>query len=203
MISLKILDHIPAYAEIGVGLALRLRTEEYMFFLPGNRHANHPFAGETFYAGVGGHLEPGETLLECGKREALEEIGLEVSYESSTATFYIDRQKNVRPIVAEGDVRPLAIFEMIHPKGTPRQGEIYHIIIFKAFVDIEPNYFQETEVSGVILMSKEQVMKGNRRATVRDYIQEGARILGDHLNMDTILFPIGTAEALTYLKEGI
>lgn len=174
-----------------------------MFFLPGNRHANHPFAGETFYAGVGGHLEPGETLLECGKREALEEIGLEISYESSTATFYIDHHKTIRTIEVEEDKKPLAIFEMIHPQGSPRQGALYHIIIFRALVDIEPQYFQDTEVSGVILMSKEQVMKGNRRATVREYIHEGARILGANMNMDTILFPIGTAEALTYLKEGI
>lgn len=51
-------------------------------------------------------------------------------------------------------------------------------------------------------MSKEQVMSGKRRATIKDYINEGARVLGSNINTDTILYPIGTAEALTYINEG-
>lgn len=197
---MKIMDYLPPHAEIGVGLALRLRTAEYLFFLPGKRHENGSFNEELFYAGIGGHVEPGEGLLDCGRREALEEIGLEIRYESNNTTFYMDSNKNIRSIEIEDEIRPLAIYEMIHPKGTPREGRVYHIIIFRALVDREPHDFQEAEVSGVILMNKDQVLKGKRRATVHEYIQEGARVVGTTLNNDTILYPIGTAEALTYIS---
>lgn len=203
MILLKILDYIPSNAEIGVGLALRLRMDEYIFFLPGARHINSSCLNELFYAGVGGHLEEGENFLECGRREAYEEIGLSIDYESSHNTVYIDFNKKIRTIEVEENIKPLAIFEMIHPKGSPREGRIYHIVIFKALLEIEPHYFQHDEVSGVIIMNKDQVRKGNRRATIQQLINEGARIIGPRINNDTILYPIGTAEALTYISEGI
>lgn len=196
---MKILDYIPLNAEIGVGLALRLRTDEYIFFLPGSRHIRDSLVNELFYAGVGGHLEEGETLLECGRREAYEEIGLAIEYESSHYTIYIDSNKKVRTIEVEENIKPLAIFEMIHPKGSPKDGNKYHIVIFNALLDIEPSYFQHDEVSGIIIMNKEQVRKGNRRATLQQLLDEGARLIGTHINDDTILYPIGTAEALTYI----
>ena len=104
MILLKILDYIPNDAEIGVGLALRMRTGEYVFYLPGTRH--HHKSNELFYAGIGGHLELGEELLKCGRREAMEEIGSEIEYESSNDTVYIDSIKNIRYIPVDDDIKP-------------------------------------------------------------------------------------------------
>ena len=39
------------------------------------RHGAH---GEDTWASAGGHLESGETLEECGRREAMEELGVTV-----------------------------------------------------------------------------------------------------------------------------
>ena len=39
------------------------------------RHGAH---GEDTWASAGGHLENGETLEECGRREAMEELGVTV-----------------------------------------------------------------------------------------------------------------------------
>ena len=39
------------------------------------RHGAH---GEDTWASAGGHLETGETLEECGRREAMEELGVTV-----------------------------------------------------------------------------------------------------------------------------
>ncbi|CAG7599289.1 hypothetical protein PAESOLCIP111_00299 [Paenibacillus solanacearum] len=198
---MNILDYIPNDAEIGVGLALRLKTAEYLFFLPGKRHMNDTPVEEMFYAGVGGHLEPGESLLECGRREANEEIGMPIEYESSCKTVYIDFHRNSRIIKVDDGIKPLAIFEMIHPPGSPREGGVYHIVIYKALLDRLPQIYKDDEVSGIIIMSAEQVRNGARRASVRQLIQEGARIVGRNVYENTVLYPIGTAEALIYLCD--
>lgn len=200
---MRILDYIPNGAEIGVGLALRLRTGEYVFFLPGARHKNTSNAKELFYAGIGGHLEPGESLIECGRREALEEIGLPIEYEGSSNSFYMDSNKNIRSIDVNEEIKPLAIFEMVHQKDTPKAGKIYHIVIFKAFLELEPSYFQQEELSGIILLNQEQVRLGDRRASIQQLLDEGARIIGADIHRETIVYPIGTAKALTLLGNVI
>lgn len=54
----------PAGAETGAGLAVVRRGGRSLFFLAGTRHNCPP--GELFYAGIGGHREPGESLARRG-----------------------------------------------------------------------------------------------------------------------------------------
>lgn len=56
-------DLVPEGAEAGVGLALQDAAGRYLFFLAGTRHGCPP--GERFYAGIGGHREPGEDWATC------------------------------------------------------------------------------------------------------------------------------------------
>ena len=56
---------------VGVGVVL---VRENRVFLA-RRHGAH---GEETWASAGGHLEWGETLEECARREALEELGVTV-----------------------------------------------------------------------------------------------------------------------------
>lgn len=199
-----ILDHLPADAEIGVGLALLTETDEYMFFLAGSRHVLE--SGEMFYAGIGGHLEPGESLLECGRREAREEIGAEIEYISHAGeTLYLFSDKSSKIVPTDDTIKPLAVFEMIHPKGSPRSGQMYHIVIYQARLMTEPGDLKLDEVSGLITLNREQVLKGaERRATLQQIVEEGSTlILPDHVELDptTKLYPIGTAEAMIQLVK--
>ncbi|MNP60351.1 hypothetical protein D3C76_1554250 [compost metagenome] len=89
---------------------------------------------------------------------------------------------------------------MIHPDGSPKPGGIYHIVVFKALIDIEPHRLQSEEVSGLILLNKEQMLNGNRRATIQQLLDEGAKVLGSNISMETVIYPIGTAEALTLIR---
>ena len=57
--------------KVGVGVIF-VRND--MVFLA-KRHGAH---GEDTWASAGGHLENGETLEECGRRESMEELGLTV-----------------------------------------------------------------------------------------------------------------------------
>ncbi len=57
--------------QVGVGVIF---VREDRVFLA-KRHGAH---GENTWASAGGHLEHGETLEECARREALEELGVTV-----------------------------------------------------------------------------------------------------------------------------
>lgn len=57
--------------QVGVGVIF---VREGRVFLA-KRQGSH---GEDTWASAGGHLEAGETLEECARREALEELGVEV-----------------------------------------------------------------------------------------------------------------------------
>ncbi len=82
-----IADWVPASAESGVGLALQDEQGRYLFFLAGTRHRCPP--GELFYAGIGGHREPGEDWLACAQREANEQVGTGIEIMSAPATWYV------------------------------------------------------------------------------------------------------------------
>ncbi|MCH9017708.1 MAG: NUDIX domain-containing protein [Chloroflexi bacterium] len=61
----------PARPQIGVGVIF---VRDGQVFLA-KRHGAH---GEDTWASAGGHLENGETLEECARREAMEELGVTV-----------------------------------------------------------------------------------------------------------------------------
>ncbi|SHH70772.1 hypothetical protein SAMN02745135_01768 [Caloranaerobacter azorensis DSM 13643] len=91
---------------------------------------------------------------------------------------------------------------MIHPKGTPREGQIYYILIYNAKLKNEPTKLKRDEVQGLIALTEKQVILSlERKPTLRELKEEGAIIvLGtESINDDTILYPIGTAKALAYI----
>ncbi|MGD8996575.1 MAG: NUDIX domain-containing protein, partial [Anaerolineae bacterium] len=125
-----IADFVPHGAEAGVGLALQDDEGRYLFFLAGTRHHCPP--GELFYAGIGGHREAGEDWLACAHREAKEEVGTDIQILSAPTTWYVPHDGSVHQLDVVDRPRPFALYEMIHPSGTPRAGELYRIVIYDA-----------------------------------------------------------------------
>jgi ADP-ribose pyrophosphatase YjhB (NUDIX family) len=171
-----IADFVPSGAEAGVGLALQDDEGRYLFFLAGTRHCCPP--GELFYAGIGGHREEGEDWLRCAHREAKEEVGTDVEILSAPTTWYVPHDGSVQQLEVVDRPRPLAFYEMIHPSGTPRAGELYRIVIYKARLRGAPRDLQMDELVGVIALTAEQVIRGpERKPTLSELIAEGARIV--------------------------
>jgi ADP-ribose pyrophosphatase YjhB (NUDIX family) len=195
-----IADFCPLGAESGVGLALQDDQGHYVFFLAGPRHYCPP--GERFYAGIGGHREAGEGWLACAHRETQEEVGTDVQVLSAPVTWYIPQRGSIQRLEVTDQPRPLAFYEMIHPPGTPREGELYRIVIYKARLDGPPKALARDEVQAVIALTAEQVMRGpERKPTLADVIDEGARIVAGEEAVDRKerLYPLGTARALAYV----
>lgn len=62
------------------------------------------------YSCVGGKLEEGENAIEAGKREAYEELGIDVRIHSSKVTYLIDLQLNKQVIEFNQSIKPFAIY---------------------------------------------------------------------------------------------
>ena len=201
-----IADFVPDNAEAGVGLALQDDEGRYLFFLAGIRHRCPP--GELFYAGIGGHREAGEDWLTCAHREAREEIGTDVEILSAPMTWYIPQRDSIRPLEVTDRPRPLALYEMIHPPGTTRAGELYRIVIYKARLRDIPEDIPQDELQGLIALIAEQVIRGpERKPTLAQLMDEvacaskGASIVagGETVDRQVRLYPIGTAMALAHV----
>jgi 8-oxo-dGTP pyrophosphatase MutT (NUDIX family) len=200
----SISDFCPPGAEAGVGLVLQDDKERYLFFIAGTRHSCPP--GELFYAGIGGHREPGEDWLACAHREALEEIGTDVGILSAPETWYIPQGGSARQVEVTDRPRPLALYEMVHPAGTPRAGEAYRIVVYQARLCSLPSKLQEDEVLAIITLTREQVIRGpERKPSLAELLDEGARIVLSAKPVDggIRLYPLGTARALAYLLRHV
>ena len=193
-----IAEFAPEGTERGVGLVLQDDQERYLFFLAGRRH-RHCAPGELFYAGIGGHREAGEDWLACAHREANEEVGTDVDIVPASVTWYVPHQGDVRQVQVSDRPRPFALYEMIHPPGTPRAGGLYRIVIYTALLHGKPRDLQLDEVQGVIALTAEQVIRGlERKPTVGELLADGAALLAgeEHIDPRLCLYPLGTARAL-------
>lgn len=194
-----IADFAPDGTEVGVGLVLQDDHERYLFFLAGTRHYCHCLPGELFYAGIGGHREAGEDWLMCAHREANEEIGTDIDIVSALVTWYVPQQGSVRRVDVSDEPRPFALYEMIHPPGTPREGEVYRIVIYQARLHSKPKRLQLEEVQGVIALTAEQVIRGlAAKPTLAELLGDGASLVAGQEQIDPRLriYPLGTARAL-------
>jgi 8-oxo-dGTP pyrophosphatase MutT (NUDIX family) len=190
-------DFAPEGTEAGVGLALQEESGRYLFFLAGSRH--HCPAGELFYAGIGGHREPGESWTACARREAREEIDCPARLLDAAVSWHLPYGRPASEVQLADRPRPLALYEMIHPEETPRAGELYRLVIYRAVLAGDPGSLRPEEVRAVLALTREQVLRGpTRRPTLARLLAEGAAVLAwaEPPDEATRLYPLGTAAAL-------
>jgi 8-oxo-dGTP pyrophosphatase MutT (NUDIX family) len=198
----RIADFAPEGTESGVGLALQDKNGRFLFFVAGIRHMVACPAGEIFCAGIGGHRQEGEDWLMCAHREAKEEIGTDVDILSSAVTWYVPQNGSVEQVELSDEPRPFALYDMVHPPSTPRPGELYHIVVYKARLKGMPKDIPQDELQGVIALATEQVIQSlDNKPELAELLDGGASLIvgGEHLDRRLRLYPLGTARALAHI----
>jgi len=199
----RLRDLIPEGAETGAGLALRHRGR-YLFWLAGHRHGDS--ARGTFFAGIGGHCEPGEGWLDCVVREVREELGAAVEIEDAARSVHIGRDLIPRPVALEEHPRPLCVYELWNPRDAPfnkrRQDYTYYIVVYSATMDdsIEP---QPKDVTAILWLTPEQVVRtAHSPQTLASLLESGARLVAtESVPGEWPIRPQGTAHALAVLWQ--
>lgn len=192
----------PDELESGVGLAIQDDDDNYILGIPGIRHKIGK--GTLLVSGIGGHREAGESWIDCAQREAIEEIGTDVILKNAPETWYVPHNGDVQKVTIHDKPTPFALYEMIHPVGAPRAGEIYRIVIYKAQLQETPSNLPEDELFGLISCSENMLSEiASGDATIESLLENGAKILIDHAEIkpSAKLVPIGTVSALIAILE--
>ncbi|MBM3188466.1 MAG: NUDIX domain-containing protein [Chloroflexi bacterium] len=192
----------------GVSALLRDAAGAYHLELTKPKHWRHRPDGATVIGigAIGGSLEAGETILECLRREVLEEIGAEVAVESAEATYLVYEERRIEEVAVleRGLPRPalFTISRNLYRRRVHPEAEILAIATFGARLMAPP---QIRDLYGLLAVSREALVdvlgppeivfdaataQPGVTTTTRGPVPEGA-----------ILRPVWTARSLQLLVQ--
>lgn len=145
--------------------------------------------GKLGIARVGGHIEEGETVEQCARREVKEETNLEIDLLSAPVTYEM-KSLDSEPSIIDCD--------LYHVRPIVRWG--YNIMFFaRAFA--EPELSSETR--GIILLTESEIVKLCKQETKYEQFIDwgGISSTAYEYSRDFILQPLGQMQFLARLIE--
>lgn len=146
------------------------------------------------YTAVGGNLERGESFLDSARREAKEEIGVEIELVSSPNTLIFNLDNMKRRIAKSKDrVRPVIVYN----KTLSSKERLYVYVYLSNPLKATPRSYME--VPSLLLLHKYQMIAKEDKK-LEDLLSEGGEIVERRsIPRDAILKPFGSAEVLKQL----
>ncbi len=184
--------------EISTGLLLRYEGRGVYTIQTKDRWREQAGSIIAGMVGVGGKLEENESVIECVKRECLEELGVPVELTSAEKT-YLFEGGNIREIqLSSMNVRPAYILML--PKTEPGRKPFTVVFVYQGIITEKP---QPKDVSAVIYMSDSELKQAFEGGTssLEKVVSTGAIVdANTNLPNGLVLKPFGTVKAhLDYL----
>ena len=118
---------------------------------------------------IGGGAEPGETPVECARREALEEVGARVAVLHSPVTFAAREEEEV--VERRLADRPAPVLVQRFPSAM-------HVVVFRVRLLDEPRPVEEP----TLLWIPERALAALARDETGGWLPEGVELLGASLD---------------------
>lgn len=154
--------------------------------------------GVSAFAGVGGHLDPGEGWMQAVVREALEEAHCHISLGDSAVTYLCRQGAPPQPIAYRWHEaqRPLLVWVATFQlrRGPDRQRVPVTMVnaVFRAAAMNPPQ--PDAEIKSLLLLDQDLLLYTYARPrTVGDLLARGAQVIGEQLDPDVRLAPGGSA----------
>lgn len=192
----------PPDADHSTGLVLHWRGRLLFAVLPAYQWHDTTAGKLAHFAGIGGHLEAGESWVEAVRREAQEEAGVAVDLLSPDETWLLQEgnaPQDITATLAWPDApRPLLIWSAVFRFGAPPNEQARHFVnaVFEATLpdDVEPH--PAAEMPAILALDGAQLRQtASAPILLGTLLDGGARIWeAGPVPRRTLMAPLGTAQ---------
>jgi len=191
------------------GVSALLHDDDAFYFeLTKPKHWRHRADGTTLVGigGIGGSIEPGETILECLRREVEEEIKASIRVESATTTHLVYEEGVTKPLSLPQREHPLPVLLTIS-RNLYRQDthSDYGILSIATFLAQLEGKASIDDLYGLLIVPRDKlvdVMRPNEITLDRlDQIPGIRRITQEPLPKNTVFVPVWTGRSFQLLLQ--
>jgi ADP-ribose pyrophosphatase YjhB (NUDIX family) len=196
---MKIEELGPPGADHSTGLILHWRDRLLFALLPVSQWRDSPAGKVAHVAGIGGHLEAGESWAHAVRREAREEADVDITLRSPAETWLLRDDGTVQDITPslEWPAPPRPLFIWSARFGMPPDGGERHFVnaVFDATLagDVEPH--PAAEMPAILALTHAQLHEMAERPTLLERLLSEGAVLWERLPVPRtmLIAPWGTA----------
>ncbi len=186
--------------EISTGLLLRYEGRGVYTVQTKDRWREQTGSVVAGVVGVGGKLEENESIIDCAKRECLEELGVPVELVSARKTYLFEGSSIKEIQLTSSSIHPAYV--LLLPKTEPGRKPFTIVFVYEGIIPSKP---KPKDVSAVVYAADSELKQAfdGGTSTLERLVDSGAIVDSNtDFPKNIVLKPFGTVKAhLDYLSR--